>query len=91
MHRRTFENKVRERSGGSVTVYDLRRTYANWLEAAGIPRTRRRMYLGHGARDVTDLYESHEVKAFLVEDAAKLRRFVGESHDSSHGLRVEKA
>lgn len=58
MHRRTFEDKVRERTN-ELTPYDLRRTYANWLEAAGIPRTRRRLYLGHGTGDVTDLYEAH--------------------------------
>lgn len=72
MHRRTFENKVRERVPG-IVVYDLRRTYANWLEAAGVPRTRRRLYLGHAAGDVTGLYELHEVTAFLAEDAEKLR------------------
>ena len=36
MHRRTFEDKVRDRVP-AITVYDLRRTYANWLEAAGVP------------------------------------------------------
>jgi len=52
MHRRTFEDGVRARSR-DLTPYDLRRTYANWLEASGIPRTRRRLYLGHrrGRRD----------------------------------------
>lgn len=69
--RRTFENRLRRRSR-ALQVYDLRRTYANWMESAGIPRTRRRMYLGHGERDVTDLYERHEVAAFLVEDAKRL-------------------
>jgi hypothetical protein len=46
------------------------------MELARIPRTRRRMYMGHGAKDVTDLYEEHEVTAFLVEDATKLREFL---------------
>jgi integrase len=72
MHRRTFENKVRERVPG-ITVYDLRRTYANWMESAGIPRTRRKLYMGHAAGDVTGLYELHEVTAFLADDAEKLR------------------
>lgn len=54
LHRRTFEHGVRERSR-DLTPYDLRRSYANWLEAAGIPRTRRRLYFGHGAGDVADL------------------------------------
>jgi integrase len=91
MHRRTWEDKVRERTGRAIVPYDLRRTYAHWLEEAGIPRTRRRMYLGHGARDATDLYESHEVEGFLAEDAAKPRQFLEVSHEKSHGLKVEKA
>jgi hypothetical protein len=91
MHRRTWEDKVREQTGRAIVAYDLRRTYAHWLEEAGIARTRRRMYLGHGARDVTDLYEGHEVRQFLAEDAAKLRRFLELSHERSHDMRVVKA
>lgn len=74
--RRTFEDKLRERTD-QFTPYDLRRTYANWMESSSIPRTRRKLYLGHGPEDVTDLYEQHEVAAYLAEDAAKLRAFVG--------------
>jgi integrase len=83
MHRRTFENKLRERTGSAIVPYDLRRTYSNWMEAAGIPRTRRRMYMGHGAKDVTDLYEQHEVAAYLAEDADKLRRHAGITANST--------
>jgi integrase len=94
MHRRTFEDGVRARSR-DLTPYDLRRTYANWLEAAGIPRTRRRLYLGHGAGDVTDLYETHEVTAFLADDAQRLRTYVApesraKSHGFSHGRPLKK-
>lgn len=74
-----FRKALADASDGQMTPYDLRRTYANWLEAAGIPRTRRRLYLGHGASDVTDLYEHHEVDRFLAEDAAKLRAFLGDT------------
>lgn len=88
-HPRTFENAFRERTS-AFTPYDLRRTYSNWLEAAGIPRTRRRMYMGHGARDVTDLYEQHEVTAFLVEDGAKLRAFLGIQTVGALPLKVAK-
>lgn len=83
MHRRTFEDKLRERTS-KITPYDLRRTYANWLEAAGIPRTRRRLYMGHGARDVTDLYETHEVATFLAEDARRLANLLGSEQMSHH-------
>lgn len=88
-HPRTFEDKLRERTK-AFTPYDLRRTYANWLEAAGIPRTRRRLYMGHGAADVTDLYERHEVAAFLAEDGAKLRAFLGIQEIGSATLRAVK-
>jgi integrase len=78
LSRDRFEKLFRERFE-SITPYDLRRTYARWLELAGIPRTRRRLYMGHGVRDVTDLYERSEVAAFLVEDAARLRAFLGDN------------
>lgn len=90
MHPRTFANRLRERTGAQVAPYDLRRTYANWLEAAGIPRTRRRLYMGHGARDVTDLYEVHEVAAFLHDDADKLRALVGIDTHSTSRLTLAK-
>jgi len=70
-----FEKSFRERHRGVITPYDLRRTYSRWMELSGIPRTRRKLYMGHGASDVTDLYEFHEVEAFLVEDAKRLRAY----------------
>lgn len=76
LSRDRFEKRFRARIGGQFTPYDLRRTYSQWLEAAGVPRTRRRLYMGHGARDVTDLYEQHEVTTFLVEDAGKLAAYL---------------
>lgn len=51
-----------------MTTYDLRRTYSNWMEAAGILRTRRKLCMWHSAGDVTGGYELHEVSAFLAED-----------------------
>lgn len=71
-----------------IHSYDLRRTYANWLEAAEIPRTRRKMYLGHAGGDVTSLYEQHEVKQFLSDDALKLERYL--SSTERKGLEVVK-
>ena len=91
MHRRTLEDKLRERTNRSIVAYDLRRTYANWLESAGIPRTRRRLYMGHGGADVTDLYEQHEVKSFLVEDSAKISAFLGLTPTKAHTMTLIKA
>ncbi len=89
MHRRTFEDKVRERVP-AITVYDLRRTFANWLEAAGIPRTRRKLYLGHGAGDVTGLYELHEVRAFLATDAVSMKAYLGLPDGPARKLEVAR-
>lgn len=61
-----------------VTPQDGRRTFMNWLEHAGVIRTHRKLYLGHGARDVSDIYERHEVEEFLAEDGKRLRAFLGE-------------
>ena len=52
------------------------------------PAHRRKLWLGHGATSVTDLYERHHVDAFLAEDAELLRQFIGEP--PSVGLRVMK-
>jgi len=76
LSRQAFEDRLIEQTGAALTPYDLRRTYANWLEAAGIIRARRRMYLGHGAHDVSDLYEWHDVLQFLAADAKTLRRWL---------------
>lgn len=73
---RKFAQALKTASKGTVQPYDLRRTYATWMEAAQIPRTRRRQYMGHSTKDVTDLYEAHEVENYLIEDAKRLERFV---------------
>ena len=75
LSRQAFEDRLIN-AGAPIKPYDLRRTFANWLEAAHIPRTRRMLYLGHGATDVTSLYELHEVLTFLATDGDKLRAFI---------------
>jgi hypothetical protein len=40
-----------------LAAHDARRTFTRWLAGAGIERIRREIYLGHGPRNVTDLYE----------------------------------
>lgn len=91
MHRRTFEDKLRQRTSRAMTPYDLRRTYANWMEAAGILRTRRKLYMGHSAGDITGGYELHEVSAFLAEDGRSLRQFIGLEHTPAIRLEARNA
>jgi hypothetical protein len=66
-----------KRAGG-IRLYVLRRSTSRWMEEAGIARTRRKLYMGHGTRDVTDLYEGHEVSQYLPEDAARLQQYCGD-------------
>lgn len=73
-----FQRQFRARmKAAKVTPKDLRNTYVQWLESAGIPRSRRKLYMGHGAKDVTDIYERHEIAAFLVADAKTLGAYLG--------------
>lgn len=91
MHRRTFEDKVRERTSRAIEPYDLRRCFSRWMESAGVPRIRRKMYMGHAVGDVTELYERHEVEAYLKGDAAKVREWLGYPSNDPPTLRLEKA
>lgn len=75
LSRSHWQLTLRRRETG-VQPYDFRRAYAQWMEEAHISRARRKAYLGHGKSDVTDVYERHEVTAFLVADAEKLRAFL---------------
>lgn len=72
----TFRQLLANADFGRMGVYDLRRSHSNWMEAAGIPRTRRRIYRGHGPRDVGDLYEHHEIAQFIADDSLRLSRYV---------------
>lgn len=67
-----------------IHTYDLRRSYANILEAAGVPRTRRKLYMGHAGGDVTSLYEQHEVDQFLGEDTRKIEAHLAQTPITSH-------
>jgi integrase len=86
---RPFLDALNEASDGAVRPYDLRKTFSNWMEAAGIPRTRRMIYLGHGAKDVTDLYERHEVLRYLAEDGERLKTHLGHAPVAA-GIRLAK-
>jgi len=59
-----------------IKVGDFRKTYLFWLSESEIPRNRRRLYMGHGNTDTTDIYEPKQVKAFLNKDAEKIRDWI---------------
>lgn len=73
---RQFAEALKLASGGEVQPYDLRRTYANWLENAGVVRSRRRAYLGHSTGDVTDRYEKQVVAQYLADDSERLTNWI---------------
>jgi integrase len=63
---------------GRIVPRDARRSFAHWMESAGIIESRRESYMGHkpGAR-VIRLYEDHAVEPYLTDDALALKHFVG--------------
>jgi integrase len=66
--------------GETVTPYDLRRTYSQWLDLARIPQFRQSYYLGHGPKNLDQLYQRMRASSeYLREDAAALEQLVGES------------
>ena len=69
-----FRQHLAKYPGGRVRPYRARHTFAHWCELARVPRTRRKLYLGHTAGDITSLYEWHEVEAYVKRDAARLRK-----------------
>lgn len=75
--RKAFEQRLKRRTTTEARPYDFRRTYANWLESAGVPRTRRISYMGHRSGDITALYERHQVADYLKADAALIRGIIG--------------
>jgi hypothetical protein len=60
-----------------ATPYQGRHSFATWCEDAEIPRTRRRLYMGHGVQDIGDRYERRDITAFLADDRARLLKVLG--------------
>lgn len=73
-----FEDVLKEVSGGTVEPYDMRRTFAVWLDLAGINWTHIRLYLGHRAQSVTDRYLWREVMQHIPADGKRARAWLTE-------------
>lgn len=67
--------------------YDARRTFAHWMEMAGIPDSRAARYMGHAIGSVLRLYQDHSPEYYLAGDTARLRDYIGQS---PHRLTVMK-
>jgi integrase len=88
--RDAFRQRLERRTNKRVSPYDFRRTFARWMESAGVTRARRVAYMGHAAGDVTSLYERSEIDAYLVADARKLQAWLGMEPLLPQGLKVAK-
>jgi integrase len=76
--RQAFYQALRAASGETVSPYDCRRTYAQWLDLARIPQFRQSYYLGHGPKNLDQLYQRMRACGqYLREDAAALEQLVG--------------
>lgn len=76
--RLAFYRHLRAKSSNTVTPYDLRRTYAQWMDNAGIKQFRQDFYFGHGPKDLGALYKRmRECLPYIREDAAALEALVG--------------
>jgi hypothetical protein len=76
--RLAFYRALRVASGKMVTPYDLRRTYHQWLDLARVPQFRQSFYVGHGPKNLDELYKRmRECLPSLREDAAALEVLVG--------------
>lgn len=69
-------HKAMKRRDSRFSTYSFRRTFAHWMQEAGIPYIRRQMYMGHSGGSMTDRYERHEVEAYLREDREKVLNYV---------------
>lgn len=85
--RHSFERALaiaRVATGIAVAPYDFRRTFANWMEQAGVLPSRRKQYMGHAAADVTEGYERHDVAPYVAEDAALVKRWIAASIENAN-------
>ena len=69
----TFRRKLRAASEGKWRPTDFRRAFARWMAEAGVSPMNQRLYMGHGARNMSQWYTDGEVTAQLDADAEKIR------------------
>lgn len=78
--RRRFQQlSLRLRALGlGVTPYDARRSFAHWLEQAGIPDSQCDALMGHKPKGVRGLYREHDIRPHLPEIRKQLGAYMGE-------------
>jgi len=73
-----------------VRARDLRRTASIWYEAAGIPRSRVSYYMGHGAREMTALYQKKKPTQEELDSDRELILAWITSQKSGHSLKRKR-
>ena len=66
---------------GLLNVHDLRKTHQRWLEDAGVPDWRIKLYAGHrgAGKDLATIYRRpRDLTRLLREDAERFREWLGE-------------
>jgi integrase len=58
-----------------ATLHELRHGYESFLDAAGVPETRQRRYMGHADTSITGRYR-HTIDGQLAEDAKRLDEYL---------------
>ena len=76
---KAFRAALAKASENAVLIYDLRRSFARWMEEAGIIATNRDAYMGHGPRTMAGLYTMGQLPGQLEQDATKLREYLARS------------
>jgi integrase len=80
--RLAFYRALRKASGKTVAPYDLRRSYAVWLELAGIPTYRQDYYCGHGPKNMNELYKrQRDCTPHLADDGLAIWKLLTEAKE----------
>lgn len=74
---------LRVASKHQVQPHDCRRTFARWLNEAGLYDSHQAAYMGHGPRTITALYKSPRILAEMLEaDRQKVMRYLDQESRS---------
>ena len=87
--RRVFTRATRAADLSSVTIHDLRHTFAVHAAQAGVPIPRIQTLLGHATIAMAMRYMKHAPEAYFAEDAAKVAASLTGAPDREEEARVE--
>ncbi len=87
--RRVFSRACRVAGLRSVTLHDLRHTFAVHATQAGVPIPRIQKLLGHATVAMAMRYMKHAPEAYFAEDAAKVAGSLTGARDREEEARVD--